>query len=151
MEIETLNRRKNIDQNPKLIKAYLKIENLIEAINKKELAEQYITHINIEIKSINSFSGNDKELIKILRKTYDKILVYIEKELKLVKRNHYQNSWIGLGIMAGVLLPYFFRLITSPETWNSMGFGIPMGMIIGLLAGKNRDEKAKKAGKQLDL
>ena len=150
MNIEKLKRRKGSENNTKLSKAYLQIEGLIGALNKRELKEKHIKAINIDIALLNKYDGSDKELIKQLKKAYNRILEYIEKELELVAKHHYQNKWMVFGMIGGVILSYLFKAIEYSATWNSIGFAISMGLIFGLLAGKNRDEKARKDGNQLE-
>jgi len=151
MKIETLNRRINSEQNRKLSKAYDNMESLAKALNTKGIPEENSTIINTDIKMINSFSGSENDLIKILKKTHTKILAYIEKELSLVKKFHYQNKWMAFGMLAGVLFSAIFSNFVDAATWTSMGMGISMGLLFGLLAGKNRDKSADKEGFQLDI
>lgn len=151
MKIDILNRRENSEQNVKLVAVYQQMDRLLATLNKKELEEEYIVEINSRIKLLNQFTGSDKDLIKYFKKNYTQILTFIEKELNLVKKHHYQNKWMVFGMAGGVFISYLFKAIDYSATWNSIGFAISMGLIAGLLAGKNRDEKAKKDGKQLDV
>lgn len=151
MKIEKIIRRKNSEHYKKLTKAYDNTESLTEALNAKGIPEEYTSVINADIKIINSFSGSEKDLIKILKKTYTKVLAYIEKELKWVKKFHYQNKWMGLGMLAGVLFSVVFSNFVESTLWTSMGMGISMGMLFGLMAGRNRDKTAEKEGLQLEL
>ena len=147
--IEKLNRRKNSENNSKLTKAYDKVERVIEALNSKEIPEENISVINSDIKMINSFVGTENELIKYLKKTYTKILTYLENELNLRQKFHFQNSWMVYGMIAGILFSVVFSNFMEPATWNSVPMCISMGLIFGLLAGRNRDKKAEKDGLQL--
>ncbi|MEZ5083246.1 MAG: hypothetical protein R2750_07330 [Bacteroidales bacterium] len=151
MKIEKLIRGKNSEQNKKLTKAYDNIENLTEALVAKGIPEENSTVINADIKTINSFSGSEKDLIKHLIKTNAKVLAYIEKELHWVKKFHYQNKWMTFGMLAGVLFSAAFSNFVESTLWTSMGIGISMGLLFGILAGRNRDKSAEKDGLQLDL
>lgn len=151
MKIEILNKRINSEQNLKVKKAFIKLERLIEALNKKGIPEDNVVVINADIKMINSFSGTEKELIKLLKKTYDKLLIFIQKELNLVKKSHYQNSWMAYGMLAGVFLSTVFGNFYELERGNSVAMGISIGMLIGLLAGRYRDNIARRDGQQLNL
>jgi len=151
MKMVILDRRENSIHNLKLLVAYQKLEDLLDALDKKEMGEEHLLFINSEIKLLNLFTGSDKDMIKHLKSANTRILSFIEKELELVKKHHYQNKWMVFGMAGGVFLSYLFKAIDYSATWNSIGFAISMGLIAGLLAGKNRDEKAKKDGKQLDI
>lgn len=151
MKTEYLIRSENSIQNLKLLVAYQKLEDLFDALDKKEMDEEHLLFINSEIKLLNLFAGSDKDLIKHLKKSYTRILSFIEKELKLVRKHHYQNKWMVFGMVGGVFISYLFKAIDYSATWNSIGFAISMGLIAGLLAGKNRDKKAKSLGQQLEL
>jgi len=147
MQIEELKIRKSIEDNKRLFKAYKKMQTLIEAVNKKDIPEKAINSISKDIILLNDFMGTDKELTKILNKTYSKILKFVENELKLVPKNYYRNLWMGLGILFGVALGSTFSFLFD----NSIGLGIPIGMVLGLTLGSKLDKSAKDEGKQLDF
>ena len=149
MIIEKLEIKNAIDQDKKLAKAVLKMQNLIEALNKKETPEEVASLINKDIRLLNAFSGTDKEVRKLLRKTQSKILKLLEKELKWVPKNHYRNTWLALGMAAfGIPLGAAFSAAGNSA---GIGIGIPIGMVIGMAIGSQMDKKAKKEGKQLDI
>ena len=145
MNIEKLEIRNRIELNTKLIKAYHKMQGLIEALSKKEIPSEILSSINADIKSLNSFSGTEKELTKILRKTYSKILAFVEKELKFVAKRHFLSLWMVFGLLAGVVFSSVF------DNFGFMGMGISIGMLIGIIVGTNLDKKAEEEGKQLEL
>tara|TARA_R110001583_G_scaffold49099_1_gene153768 strand:+ start:28550 stop:28990 length:441 start_codon:yes stop_codon:yes gene_type:complete len=145
MNIEKLIEIKNSKHNKKLSKAYNKMQCIIEALNTREISIEILNTINTNIKLLNTFSGTEKEIIKIINKTYSKILSLIKKELKLVPKHHYRNLWMLLGMSFGVAF--------SPIIGNSgnAGIGISMGMLIGVIIGTNLDKNAKEVGNQLDF
>ncbi len=147
MQIEELKIRKGIEDNKSLFKASKKMQTLTEALNKKDIPEKAINSISKDIILLNDFMGTDKELTKILNKTYSKILKFVENELKLVPKNYYRNLWMGLGILFGVALGSTFSFLFD----NSIGLGIPIGMVLGLTLGSKLDKSAKDEGKQLDF
>lgn len=149
--MKELNKRLNIEHNKKLIEANSSLDHLIKELGKREIPLEIITVVNQEIEKINSFSGSDKDLLKQLRVSKKLVIEMIEKELELVPRYHYQNKWMAFGILAGVLFSTIFNQLGFSDTWNSLGMGISMGLLFGMLAGKNRDEKAFKEGKQLNF
>ena len=124
---------------------------MIVAINKKEVPRNIIASINLKINELNSFSGDTKTLIKLIKKTEKEIIKQIESEFGLVKKSHYQNHWMAYGIMAGVLFSTIATQFGFDETWNSVGFGISMGLIFGMIAGKNKDVQVAKEGLQLEV
>ena len=150
MQIEKLKKKYSTTQNPKLAKAYYKIENLIDALQKKEVSQGVWDVINTDIKIINAFIGTEKALIKALKKTVVKILRFVEKELEYVSKHHYRNQWMALGI--GVLGVVFGTVFSSAlGNYSFMGIGIPIGMAIGMAYGTTLDKKAEEEGRQLDL
>lgn len=87
---------------------------------------------------------------KQIRKTQASILKLIEKELKLVARNHYRNTWLAIGMAAfGIPLGVVFG--KSLGNMGLLGIGLPIGMVIGIAVGSVMDKKAFEAGKQLDF
>ncbi len=150
MEITKLKKRQLVEPNKKLSKEFQKMENLIEALGKKVIPADVLAYINDDIKLVNSFSGTDKELTKFLRKTHSKILKFVEKELKLVAKNHYLTLWMAIGISVfGISMGTVFSAVLGNAAY--IGIGIPIGMVLGLVIGTNLDKNAEIEGKQLDL
>lgn len=143
MIIEKLKIRNNFDQDKRLTKAVLKMQNSIEALNKKETPGEVASVINDDIRVLNAFSGTDKEVRKTIRRTHSKILKLVEKELKWVPKNHYRTIWLAIGLAAfGIPLGAAF---------SNLGLGIPLGIVFGMVIGSQMDKKAKKEGRQLDI
>jgi len=122
---------------------------LIEAVEKKEVREEIVSFNNEKVTAINSFEGEEKELTKMLRKANTKILRLLEKELKLVAKNHYRNTWLAIG-MTVFGIPIGVAFSSSGDS-SPIAIGIPIGMAVGIAIGTSLDKKAEKAGKQLDL
>jgi hypothetical protein len=150
MEIKELKKRLSIDQNKKLISAYAQFDKLLMELKKKELPEEIVKYINTGIDQINSFSKPEKELRKHIRKTQSGILKLIEKELKLVTKNHYRKTWLAVG-MAAFGIPLGVAFGTSIGNMGLLGIGLPIGMVIGMAIGSGMDKKAVESGRQLDL
>ncbi len=150
MEIKDLEKRPNIEQDKKLMKKYAYFEKLITELNKKEIPTEIANTINEDIDVVNSFSGSNKDLLKLLRKTPLKILTLLEKELKLVPKNHYRNRWIAIG-MAAFGIPLGAAMGASLGNMAFLGAGLPIGIAIGAGVGTAMDSKARDSGKQLDL
>ena len=93
MEIKELKKRSNIAENKKLISAFTQYNELLKELKTKELSDQLIMSINMKIDDINFISGSEKEWGKQIRKSQSSILSLLEKELKLVTKNHYRNTW----------------------------------------------------------
>lgn len=151
MKLKELHQLTNAGTNKKLARNYSTFQDLMDDLRKRELDSEIITAVNQEIEVINSFSKSNKDLLKQLRKSKAYILEMIEKKIKLVPKYHYQNKWMAFGIIGGVLFSTIFTQLGFTNTWNSIGMGIPMGLLFGMLAGKNRDTKALNEGKQLTV
>ena len=150
MELLELNKRANIDHNKKLNNSCSQFGELLNELNKKELSTEIIIFINIGIEEINSFTESEKKMRKKIKKTQSGIIKLIEKELKLVTKNHYRNTWMTIGVGAfGV--PSGVALGTSLGNMGFIGIGMPIGMVIGLAIGSGMDKKAFEDGRQLDL
>jgi len=150
MELKELNKRVNIDQNKKLNNAYFQFGELLNVLNNKKLPNEIISSINIGIEGINSFTESEKELRKLIRKTQSRIIKLIEKELKLVTKNHYRNTWLALG-MSVFGIPLGVAFGSSLGNMGFIGIGLPIGMVIGMTIGTGMDKKAFEEGRQLDL
>ena len=150
MELIELNKRVNIDQNKKLNNEYAQFGKLLKSLNKKELTSEILSSINRSIEAINSFTDSEKELRKLICKTQSEIISLLEKELKLVMKNHYRNTWLAVG-MAAFGLPLGVVFGTSLGNMGLIGVGLPIGMVIGMAVGARMDKKACDEGRQLDL
>ncbi|HHT35002.1 MAG TPA: hypothetical protein GX018_08260 [Bacteroidales bacterium] len=150
MGINELRKRKGIGENKQLIDAYIQFEKLLTQLRKRKLPDEVVQSINTNIDLIDPDPGTEEDLRKQLRKTQSDILRLIEKELKLVPKNHYRNVWLALGIAAfGVPLGVVFG--ASLGNMGYLAIGIPFGLSIGLAIGTGLDKKAADEGRQLDV
>lgn len=150
MEINQLNQRPNLEQTNKLKKKYTQFEALIAALRERDLPADTIDRLNSEIDSLNRHSEADKAFSKQLAKAQSNIMKFLEKEHKIVPRNHYRNTWLAIG-MAAFGIPMGVAFGTSMGNMAFLGIGLPIGMAIGIAVGTTMDQKAKENGLQLDL
>lgn len=122
---------------------------LLEALHQKALQENTLEAFNLKIGALNGFMGSEKDYRKALADTRYKILKYLEKELKLVPKNHYQKTWLALGL-AVFGVPLGVAMGTALGNMAFMGVGIGMGLPIGMAVGAGLDRKARAEGRQLD-
>lgn len=151
MKIIELNNKQNNNQSKKVVKRYSQLERLIIGLKEREITDEIVLAINDEINIINECKETEKDFLCKVKKTKSNILKLIEKELKLVPKSHYQNLWMVYGMIAGLIISLILKQFGFENTWNSVGMMLPMGMLFGIVAGKNRDEKAQKNGLQLNI
>lgn len=150
MEFKELNKNPNIGQDKKLMDKYIVFEKLINELKKKDIPSEIVNAVNHHIEEINFFTGSDKDLLKQLKNSQAAILKLIEKELKLVTKNHYRNIWLALG-MSAFGMPIGVAIGISSGNMGLLAIGLPIGMAIGIFAGTAMDKKANETGKQLDV
>jgi len=150
MEIKELKKRPLVNGNKKLTSAYNQFVQLINELRKRDLPIEIINAINNEIKHLNSIPESGKVLKKEIKKSQSRILKLIEKELKLVTKNHYRNTWMPLG-MAAFGIPIGVVFGASLGNMAFLGIGLPLGMVMGLALGSGMDKKAFDAGNQLQI
>lgn len=150
MNFKKLEKKAAYDQNKKITEKLEGLEQLITELQKKMVPASTVDFINKEIDEINLFNGTERENLKLIRKKQAVMLQTLEKDLKLVTKNHYQNLWLVLG-MSAFGLPIGAAIGLSLHNIGLLGIGLPIGMGIGLLVGSTLDKKAKAAGKQLDV
>lgn len=150
MKIKELKKNPSIDQHKKLFLLYTQFNNLLSILNTKELTEEIVIVINHKIDELHSASNSEKELKTQLKKTQSSVLKLIEKEAKLVTKNHYRNTWLAIG-MSVFGIPIGVALGVSLGNIGLLGIGLPLGMVIGMAVGTKMDEKARELGKQLDI
>ena len=150
MEINQLRQRKDLGKDTKVNKAYSQLEKLLSLLSNKDLPEQVVVSINSDVDELNAHDSNGKALRKQVKKKQAKIVSMLEKELKLVPKNHYRTNWMSIGMAAfGVPLGTTFGLAIGNIAF--LGIGLPIGLAIGLAIGAGMDKKAFEEGRQLDF
>ncbi len=150
MALEALTERSFSDAEKKAAKKFQCYRSLIDELRTKELSPDVVETVNKEIAGINAHAEHDRGFIKKIRKSQYKILRLVEKQLKLVAKNHYRNMWLALGMTTfGLPLGIVYGL--AMDNLGLLGLGLPIGMVIGMAIGSNMDKKAKEEGRQLDV
>ena len=149
MEILELHKRSDLDQNTKLKKKFLQFDLLINELRKKKVPDGLVNSINEQIKKVNEVSSSGSTLKRQIKKSQFQILNKVQKELKLVVKNHYRNMWLGVGMALGIAIGS--ALGTGTGNMSLLALGLPLGMAIGIAYGTKLDNKAKEEGKQLNL
>lgn len=150
MEIKELKNRPDIDQHKKLYASYNQFDKLLMELRRKELTNETVNSINDRIARVNSVTGSEKELRKQIKNTQSHIVKLIEKEHRLVMKNHYRNTWLAVG-MAVFGIPLGVAFGASLGNMAFLGIGLPIGMAIGSAVGTAMDKKAFEEGRQIDL
>lgn len=149
MEMRSLEKSTQIQQNEKLTKSFMALQSVLEALKDRPVPDEEISIINQRIEEVNTFQGTDKELNKKLRSVRRAILQLVEKELKLVPKNHYRNMWMAIG-MSAFGIPMGMAFSISLDSFAFLAIGLPIGMSIGMAVGSAMDKKAEEEGRQLD-
>lgn len=150
MNIKNFHPIPGIEANQKLQTAYTQFDSLLVELRKRELPEAMVQAINAEIDKINALSGTEAECLKQIKKSQAQLLKLLEKELKLVVKNHYRNTWLALGMtIFGVPLGVVFGISLGNLAY--LGIGLPIGMAIGISVGTGMDKKAAEEGRQLNV
>ena len=137
-------------QEDKLYKACIKFKELLSELRKKELDADLIKSVNREIEYLNTISDSSKLLKSQIKKKQSTIIKLVEKEAKLVVKNHYRNLWLAIG-MAVFGIPLGVAFGATLGNMAFLGIGLPIGFTIGIAIGSNMDKKAKEEGRQLDF
>lgn len=150
MEIVELKDNQNIQGDIKLNSNYTRFGEVLKELKKKELAPEIIQSVNQDVEEINATSLAGNELKNLVKQQQSKILKQLEKELKIVPKNHYRNLFLVLGISAfGLPIGVAFGLAVG--NIGLLAIGLPIGMAVGIAVGSAMDKKAFKEGRQLDI
>lgn len=150
MELKDLKEPAGLAEHKKLEKAYTQLAELLAELKKRELPTEIVSSINEAIDALNSTDEVGQTLAKSLRKTRRSLLKQLEKELKLVPKNHFLALWMALGMSAfGIPLGVAFGI--SLQNMGFLGLGIPLGLGVGLAIGAGLDKKAEQEGRQLSV
>ncbi len=148
--ITPLKERRDLGDEKKLVRAYQKLQKLIEELNKKEINSERSSSLSQEIEKVNMHRGADRELLKKVKRAYAKILNFARKELRLVPKNYYTGLWTSLGLSIWGL-PIGMAISATLDNYGFIGLGLPFGLLIGMLVGQQADQKVKKEGRQLNI
>ena len=150
MEIIELKDIQNIGGDMKLMNSYTQFGELLKELRKKQLTPGIIESVNQDVEEINTTSLSGNGLRDLVIRKQAKILKQLEKELKIVPKNHYRNLWLVLG-MSAFGLPMGVAIGLAIGNIGLLAIGLPIGMVIGLAAGTAMDKKAFNEGRQLDI
>ena len=140
LEVKEKNQLKKKEQ-----KALEQFNELISALNDKELDEEMIEHIKGNMSNVRS-----ELTFNTIKKEESKILDYVKREKGYVAQNHYMTLWIALG-MSAIGVPIGVAIGLALDQLGFMGIGIGGGLAIGVAIGSAKDKKAKEQGKQLPI
>jgi hypothetical protein len=136
--------------NDELLEAeYAQLGKIVDNLRGKALPIHVTLQINDELACINYFTGSRKDLHSHLRKSKAKILKLLEKNLRLVPKNHYRNAWSFMGISFFGIPSVMTGLILGEA--ELIAAGIPLGICVGMVIGLLMDRKAVQNGYQLNV
>ncbi len=145
-----LQKRQEIEQSKKLKSSFNRLDHLLRELNSREIPDDITEAINWQVNTINDYSGKGKELGKIILKAQADILLIIEKQLKLIPKNHYLMRWMAIGMSVfGIPLGVTFGIMLGNMAF--LAIGIPIGMVLGMAIGSGMDKKAQNEGRQLNF
>ena len=150
MKISSPIERSELASQPKLLKKYQSLEQLISELNAREIPSDFAEKCNREIDRLNRISSSDKAFSKELGKKKNGLINSLIKDLKLIPKHYYRRLWMVLG-MSAVGVPMGVAFGAALDNMAFLAIGIPIGMTIGLGLGTGMDEKAKKEGRQLNI
>lgn len=148
--INNLKERAGLESNKKAENAFHKLQNLITALNKKEIPADQADQINEEVRVVNESTATGKALTKTINKAYRSILKRAVDQLKLAPKNYYRNLWLAVG-MTAFGIPFGVIFSVALDSFAFLAIGLPIGLAIGIAIGDNLDKKAAEENRQLDL
>ncbi|WP_316768156.1 hypothetical protein [Pedobacter frigiditerrae] len=150
MNIKELNNKQINSTDTKQSKIYAQFGELLNELRKREAPENIEKSVNDYVDEINSSTLTGNQLTKFITQKQTSLLKQIEKELKVVPKNHYRTLWMLFGF-TGIGLPIGVAFGLSIGNIGLLGIGLPIGMAIGLAIGALLDKKALTQGRQLNI
>lgn len=124
------------------LKVYTKFQEVLLALEQKELSDVKIAGIEQELDRLNLKQDTENKK-RYMRKKYNALNKYLLKELSLVTDGYYTSMGLALGMSFGVAFGSAFGQGTG------ISIGISVGMVLGLSIGKSMDNKAAKENRVL--
>ena len=150
MNIIELKDTQDTSGDNKLSRIYSQLGVILKELKKKELSQNIIESVNRDVEELNASSLTGNELRKFVKQKQTKIMKQVEKELKIVPKNHYRNLWLAVG-MSAFGVPVGLTLGLSMGNMGFLAVGLPIGMAIGMAVGSKMDKKAADEGRQLNV
>lgn len=150
MEIAEFKIPNNIKPGSRLDKKNKTFFQLLSELRKKEIPEHLIAIINEEVNKINAIGDDDAKRVKAIRRGQTKIIQLMDKELKIVPKNHFMLLWMAIG-MSVFGIPVGVGMGMVLDNMGMIAIGLPIGLSMGLAIGAGMDNKAKAEGRQLDV
>ncbi|MFZ9003561.1 MAG: hypothetical protein ACO20F_08665 [Robiginitalea sp.] len=150
MNLKPLRDRGDLNPGKRTQEKIQNFRELLLALEDRGLTQAVVQALNLKIRALNEMQGPEKEYRKALVNTEYKILKFLEKEHKIVPKNHYQKTWLALG-MTVFGVPIGVAMGTALGNMGFIGVGIGMGLAIGIAIGTDMDKKARKEGRQLEF
>lgn len=143
---------KQTDSMPddKLTQAYNRLQSILKIAQIKPLSEVATNKINDKIKALNSSTKINGALYRLITLTENEIVDIIEQDVKVVPVGYYSKRWLAIGMSAfGISLGVIIGLITKNMAF--LGIGLPIGLGIGAIIGRQMDSKAALEGRQYEI
>jgi len=150
MKITALKKREDLSEQPKLKEFFTQFGGLINELNAKTLSNDTILFINKEIEEINTTSKSGSSLKRFMFKKQSTIIKLVEKKHKIVPKNYYLNLWLVLG-MTVFGIPIGAALGAGNRNMGLAAIGLPIGLAIGIAIGSEKDKKAFREERQLNI
>ena len=150
MTLKTLRERSDLNPGKRTQRKVQNFRELLQALGERKLPDSLTEALNLKINALNALQGTEKQYRKAVVNTEYKILKFLEKEHKIVPKNHYQKTWLALG-MAVFGVPLGVGMGTALGNMGFMGAGIGIGLAIGIAVGAGMDKKARDEGRQLEF
>ena len=150
MTLKTLLERPDLNPGARTQGKIQNFRELLQTLGQREFPDAVTEALNLKIEALNKMQGTEKEYRKAVVNTEYKILKFLEKELKLVPKNHYQKTWLAFGL-AVFGVPLGVAMGTALGNMAFFGVGLGMGLPIGMAVGAGLDKKARDEGRQLDF
>jgi len=139
-----------LEESDRLKKRFRQFNKLVDEINKVHIPEELEKIFNDMIRGLNQQQLTARLLSINIRRTQIKILKILEKELKIVTKHHYRNTWLAIG-MSAFGLPLGVVFGSALGNMAFLGIGLPIGMVIGMAIGTQMDKKAVAENRQLNI
>ena len=124
----------------KEIKIYNDFIALFNNLQNRSFNTSELSKIESELEILDLKADTNR---KVLFKKLTAFLKFLEEEFSLIRKSHYTNTYMIIGMCSGIVLGLFIDAI-------NLSFGMLIGMVIGLALGTEKDKKAKNNNRVID-
>lgn len=145
--VSQLERARDRQEKERLVKVLNALTKIFQQLEARQID---IRELEIHTTAISNALQSGEYTVTKITKLKNSLSQTLNKEFGLTTKGYYQGLWMVLG-MSIFGMPFGTILGFSLDNFGLFGVGLPIGMVIGMAFGSQKDKKAEAAGTVLEV